>query len=309
MMTLRKRWLAAAFALLAVAGTSSAQAPGYPNKPIKLWVGFASGGGTDVAARLFAQKLTPVLGQPVLGQPVVVENRTGASGSIAASEVAKAEADRHRLLMIASTTFIHAALSSKAPYQVKRDFTPIAMTTFSPLVMVVGPSVPAKTVPELIEFARANPGKLTFGSDGIGGTSHLAGEMFNTMAGLQMAHVPFKGNGDVAVAIAGGQVDIGFPSLATAQPLLQAGKYRALAVTSGKRTELMSQLPTLDELGLKGFDIYAWFAFVGPAGMKESLKKQVLEVAVGTPDQLSAYFRQQHAIIAKLGKEVNIKLD
>lgn len=325
MTTIHRRRLLAAAGFLPLVQGAWAQGPAFPSRPVRLTVGFATGGGTDVAARLFAQKLTTAL-----GQPVVVENRTGAAGSIAAGEVLKAEPDGHRLLMLASTTFIHAALSTRVSYQIERDFTPISMAAYSPLVLVAGPSVTARNVPELIAFARAHPGKLSFGSDGIGGTSHLAGELFNLLGKVRTTHIPFKGNSDAAIAIAGGQVDIGYPSLASAHALLQAGKYRALAVTSLRRSELMPQLATLDELGLKGLDLAAWFGFVGPAGMneavveklraaiaavaaapdmKEALNKQVLEVMLSTPQELTAYFRQQNEIITRLGREADIRLE
>jgi tripartite-type tricarboxylate transporter receptor subunit TctC len=325
-----KSWtslLAAAMSSLVVAATAPAQAQAqdYPNKPIRLGVGFAAGGGTDVTARVFAQRLGDVL-----KQPVVVENRPGAAGAIAASEIMRSGPDGYRLLMLASGTFIQSVLSATPPYKIDRDFTPISMATSSPLVVVAGPSVQAKDIKELIEFARANPDKLTFGSDGFGGTSHLAGEMFNAWANVKIRHVPFKGSGEATVAVASGQVDIGFPSLAGAQSLLQAGKYRALGVTTAKRSALAPNLPTMDELGLKGFDIAAWYAFIGPAGMpravvdklnaaiasaastpemKESMTKQVLEVTLTTPEQMATYFRQQNAVISKLGKDASIKLD
>jgi tripartite-type tricarboxylate transporter receptor subunit TctC len=278
-----------------------------------------------VTARLFAQKLGMHL-----GQPMVVENRPGASGSIAAAEVARSEPDGYRLLMIASGTLFHSAVGGKVPYNIERDFTPIAMATIGPLVLMVGPSVTARTVPELIAYARANPGKLTFGTDGVGATAHLAGEMFNLMAEVKTVHVPFKGAGEATVAVASGQVDMGFPSLASAQPLLQAGKGRALAVSTLQRSSLLNNVPTLDEAGLKGYDLAGWFALIGPARMprakvdkigaavaavgnmpdvKDSLARLGLEASVMSPEQLASYFRQQSATVAKVARGASIKLE
>jgi len=322
---LQRRDALAAIAAMGATGVWAQGADNYPSKPIRILVGFGAGGGTDVTARLFAHKIGAQL-----GQTVVVENRPGASGSIAALEVAKSEPDGYKLLMIASGTVFHSALSSKVAYNLDRDFTPISLVTIGPLVLMVGPSVTARTVPELIAYGRANPGKLTYGTDGIGATAHLATEMLNLMANIKSVHIPFKGASDATVAIASGQVDMGFPSLASALPLLQSGRARALAVSTLQRSPLLPGVPTLDEVGLKDYDLAGWFALVGPARMprpmvdkinvaleavakqgdvKESLAKLGLEAALMTPERLSAYFRQQGAAVAKVGREANIKLE
>jgi tripartite-type tricarboxylate transporter receptor subunit TctC len=325
MLRTAKGLLHAAIGLLAVIGISDASAQSYPAKPVRLMVGFAPGGGTDVTARIFAQKLT---GQ--LGQPMVVENRSGAAGSLAAAEVAKSPPDGYRLLMVASSTFINTVLSANPSYSFERDFTPLTFVTISPLVLVVHPSVPARTASDLVTLARSRPGQLNFGSDGIGGTSHLAGELFNMLSKVKLLHVPFKGNADTAMAIAGGQIDIGFPSLASATPLMTAGKFRALAITSLKRSQLMLSLPTLDESGLPGYDLVSWFGFLGPAGLpkpivdklhavsvavanapdvREALAKQGVEVETKSPEEFAAFMRDQAVQISRLGKVANIKLD
>ena len=322
---LRRRDALAAIAAICATGAWGQVAENYPNKPIRMVVGFATGGGTDVTARLFAQKIGLQM-----GQTVVVENRPGASGSIAAQEVARSEPDGYKLLMIASGTLFHSAVGGKVAYNIDRDFTPISMVTIGTLILMVGPSLAARTVPELIAYGRANPGKLTFATDGIGATGHLASEMFNLMASIKAVHVPFKGSGEATVAIASGQVDMGFPSLASAQPLLQSGRGRALAVSTLQRTPLMPNVPTLDESGLKGYELAAWFALVGPAGMprpivdkinmalaavtkqsdvRESLARQGLDANLMTPEQLSAYFRQQSATVSKVAREAQIKVD
>jgi tripartite-type tricarboxylate transporter receptor subunit TctC len=195
---------------------------------------------------------------------------------------------------------------------------------------VVHPSVPARNLQEVIELTRSRPGQISFGSDSIGGTSHLAGELFNLMAKTKMVHVPFKGGGESAMATAAGQVQVNFPSKTSALPMLKAGKFRALAVTSLTRSSLLPDVPTLDELGLKGFDLVAWFGFVGPPGMprplvdklnvainkvaqggdiKESVSKQGMEVQIGSPEQFGTYMRTLGGQISRLGKEANIKLE
>jgi len=316
------RVAAGAFALLA---TVAVHGQSYPVKPVRMMVGFATGGGTDVTARFFAQKMSVPL-----GQSVVVENRPGAAGSIAAEQVAKSPPDGYRLLMIASGTFIHAALSTKTSYDIEKDFAPISFVTISPLLLVVHPSLPTRNVAELVALARRQPGQLSFGSDGVGATSHLGGELFNMLAKVKTVHVPFKGNADAALALASGQIEIGFPSIASATPLLSAGKFRALAVTSLKRSSLMPQLPTLDESGLPGYDVIAWFGVLAPAGTpkpiidrlqavivevasapdaKETVAKQGLEIQTSPPEQFAAFMRQQWKTIRELGRIANVKLE
>jgi len=311
--------------LAMVTPTLPAGAQTFPNKPIRLMVGFPPGGGTDITARLLAAKLGDHL-----GQPVVVENRPGAAGTIAAKQIAKSEPDGYRILMTASGTFIHSVLSSGPAYNIESELTPISMVSVSPLVVMVGSSVPVRDIGELIELARSKSGQMTFGSDGIGSTGHLAGELFNSMAKVKMLHVPYKGSGDVVVALASGQVDVIFPSMAAATPLLKSGKFRALAVTSIKRSTLLPSIPSLDESGLSGFDLVAWFALVGPVGMpqavveklnaaiikvvgesdvKDTVGKQGMELQAGSPEMFSKYLRESGASISRLGKQANIKLE
>lgn len=312
-------------AIAAHAGLATAQAQPYPNKPVRLLVGFAPGGGTDVTSRLFATKIGEKL-----GQPMVVENRAGAAGSIAADLIAKSDPDGYRLLMMASATFIHGVLSSKVPYNVTRDFTPITFLTMAPLVLVVGQDNKARNLDELIAWARAKPDGITYASDGVGATSHLAGELFQSMTKLKLIHAPFKGNAEALPALISGQIDIGFPSMATVMPMLQSGKLRAIAVTSGQRSTLLPDVPSLDELGLRGFDISAWYAVMGPPGMskpvvdklnavitevasapdmKELLSKQGLELQLRGPEAFATYIKGQEAMYSKLGKESSIKMD
>lgn len=316
------------YAVIVVFGqTLAVEAPAqsYPSKPVRIVVGFAAGGGTDVSSRLLAQKLSPQL-----GQPVVVENRPGAAGSIAAENVAKSPADGYTLLMLASTTFINAVARTNLPYDLVRDFAPVSLVTVAPLVLVVHPSVPARDTRELIALARSRPGRLTYGSDGVGGTSHLAGELFNLMAKVSLVHVPFKGGSESAVAVASGQIDINIPSAPSALPLLGAGKFRALAVTSAKRSSLMPSIPTLDESGLPGYELITWYGLLAPAAvpknivgqlnaaigkvvntpeMKESINKQGMEPETNSPEQYAAFMRGLAAQIAKLVKSTGFKVE
>ena len=315
-------WL---YTFIIAAGQSlsfEAPAQSYPTKPVRLMVGFAPGGGTDVTSRLIAQKLTSLL-----GQSVVVENRAGASGAIAAEFVARSPADGYTLLMIASTTFINSVLRAQ---NLERDLTPVSLATMAPLVLVVHPSVPARDVKELIALARTRPGKLNYGSDGVGGTTHLAGELFNFMAKVKLVHVPYKGAGDSVIATASGQVDINFPSAPAALPLLGAGKFRALAVTSVKRSSLLPSIPTLDESGFPGFDVPTWFGVVAPVAvpkeiiaqlnaailkvvntpeMKEAINKQGMEPQTNSPEQFAAFMRRQSGQIAKLVELAGMKAE
>ena len=265
-----------------------------------------------------------------LGQSVVIENRPGAAGSIAAGELAKSAPDGYRLLMVASGTFIHDVLSANMSYSLERDFAPISLVTISPLVLVIHPSLPARSVNDLVVFARSRPGQLSYGSDGVGATSHLGGELFNMLAKVKIVHVPYKGNAETALALASGQIEVGFPSMASAMPLFSAGKFRALAVTSIKRSSLAPSLPTLDESGLRGYNLIAWFGVLAPAGTpksivdrlnavianvagspdaKETVGKQGLEIEISSPEQFAAFMRESVTQISRLGKEANIKLD
>lgn len=300
-------------------------AQSYPVKPIRLLVGFPPGGGLDVTARLIAPKLSENL-----GQPVVVENRTGAGGSIAAEWVARSRADGYTLLLMAAAITVQPALRLKLPYDLERDFAPVSLVASGAFVLVVHPSVPARNVRELIALARSQPGKLNFGSSGVGGATHLANELFNWMAKVNIVHVPYKGGAEVAVAIAAGEVDMSFPSVTTALPLLEAGKLRALAVTSAKRASLMPSVPTLDESGLPGYDRSSWYGVLAPAGvpkdviarlnaaiakvvntleMKESLNRQGFEPQTSTSEQFAALIRREIAQNAKLVKLAGLKAE
>ncbi len=260
--------IATAVALAALSATPFAGAQAtYPTKPIRIVVPFPAGGTTDILARAVAQRLSETL-----GQPAVVDNRPGAGGNIGAELVAKAPADGHTLLMgTVGTHAINASLYSKMPYDHVRDFAPIILVAGVPNVLVVYPSVPVGSVKELIAYAKANPGKLNFASSGSGTSIHLAGELFKTMAGVQMAHVPYKGSAPAVTDLLGGQVQLMFDNLPSALPHIKAGKLKALAVTSATRAAALPDVPTIAESGLAGFDATSWFGLLAPAGTPQPI--------------------------------------
>jgi tripartite-type tricarboxylate transporter receptor subunit TctC len=253
--------IVAALSALLAAGDAAAQT-NYPDKPIRLLVGFVAGGPADLIARTVGDKLAEAWGKPVL-----IENVAGAGGNMATDRVAKAAPDGYTLLLGTTGPFIvHSSLYAKLPFDPVKDFAPITQLCFTPNIFVVHNDVPAKSVKELVALARAQPGQLTFASAGVGTTQHLAGELFKTMAGLDIQHVPYRGIAAVMPDLLGGRVTMVFSSPTTALPLVREGRIRALAVTSLKRAAAVPELPTMDESGFPGFDATAWFALVAPAG-------------------------------------------
>jgi tripartite-type tricarboxylate transporter receptor subunit TctC len=251
------RYLAAALALFSV----GAAAQGWPSKPVHLIVPYASGGPVDLSARLIAPKL-----QQALGQPVIVENKPGAGGNIGADFVAKSAPDGYTLVMGAIATHaINPALYPKLPYDPVRDFRHVALLVQVPNVLVVNNDLPARSVAELIALAKREPGRLDFASGSTGSTGHLAGELFKQMTGTYMVHIPYKGSAPAVADLFAGRVQLMFDNLASALPNIQAGKVRALAVTTLKRSSFLPELPTLDESGLKGFDMTTWWGLMAPA--------------------------------------------
>jgi tripartite-type tricarboxylate transporter receptor subunit TctC len=241
---------------------ANGQITAYPDKPVKIFVGFAAGGGTDVAARILAQKLTETL-----GQSIVVENRLGASGMIAAEALAKSAADGYTLMMGSQTTLAVApALYRKFSIDAARDFVAVAPAGVSPLVLVVHPSVPVRSVKELIALGKAKPGAINFGSGGLGTTPHMAGELFSLQAGIKMVHVAYRGEAPAINDLLGGQLDLIFANLSAVIGNVKAGSLRALAVTSAQRAASAPEIPTIAEVALPGFEAATWFALVAPAG-------------------------------------------
>ena len=259
--------------LCPVLGTAHAQ--NYPSKTVRLVVPFAAGGSTDIIGRVLAQKLTEAW-----GQQVIVDNRPGGSTVIGTDIVAKSPPDGHVLLVTPAPFTIVPSLIKKLPYDPAKDFEPITLINTTPLVVVVHPGVPAKNIKELVALAKAKPGVMNFGSSGSGGSNHLAGELFNTMANVKIVHVPYKGNAPALADLVGGHVDIVFNGLTSALPFIKSGKLRALGMTSLTRTAALPDMPTLDESGLKGFQAVAWNGLTGPARMpKEAVAKAADAVA------------------------------
>jgi tripartite-type tricarboxylate transporter receptor subunit TctC len=274
--------LAAALAALSAA-PCLALAQAWPSRPISLVVPYPAGGPVDVSARLVAQKL-----QAALGQPVVVENKPGAGGNIGADFVAKSAPDGNTLVMGAIATHaINPALYAKMPYDPIRDFRHVALVVQVPNVLVVNNDLPARTVAEFIALVKANPGKFDFASGSTGSTGHLAGELFKQMTGTFMVHIPYKGAGPAVTDLLAGRVHLMFDNLASALPNIRAGKVRALAVTTLKRSGFVPDLPTLDESGLKGFDMTTWWGVMAPAKTPDAIVERLaseIGTAIRAPD-------------------------
>ena len=265
---------AGAAALPAVSRFAWAQA--YPTRPVRWIVGFAPGGGNDIVARLMGQWLSERL-----GQQFVIENRPGAGTNIATEVVVNAPPDGYTLLLAGIPNAFNASLFGKLNFNFIRDIAPVAGIIRMPLVMVVNPSVPAKTVPEFIAYAKANPGKLNMASAGTGGGTHLAGELFKTMAGVNLVHVPYRGNGPALVALLGGQAEVLFPSFPSSIEYIRTGKMRGLAVTSAMRSDAMPELPTVGEF-VPGYEISAWYGAGAPKGTPteviDKLNREINEI-------------------------------
>ena len=262
---------------------SEAAAQAYPAKPIRFVVPYPPGGPLDTVARLTAQKVSEAV-----KQPVVVDNKPGAGGNIGADIVAKAPADGYTILMGAVATHaINPSLYASIPYDPARDFAPVTQLASTPNILVVHPSVPASNVREFIAYAKANPGKLNFGSGSTGSAGHLAGELFKAQAGVDMTHVPYKGAAPALQDLVAGQIHLMFDNLASALGQVRAGKVKGLAVTTAKRTPLAPDLPTVAESGLPGFDISTWFGVFVPAGTPRDVVERLhaeFTKALAAPD-------------------------
>ena len=296
----------------------------YPAKQIRIIVGFVPGGGSDFIARLVSAKLTEVF-----GRPVIVENRPGAGGAIATELVAKAPADGYMLLLGSAGPFsILPALSSKTPYDALKDFDPITLVVIMPFVTTVHPSLPVKNIKELIALARARPGQLNFGSPGHGSTNHLSGEMLKMMAKIDLVHVPYKGVSAAMADVIAGQIQILSGDLTTLMPQVKSGRLRAIAVTSGKRSTMAPEIPTIAESGVAGYDTSGWFGMVAPAGTPrvviERLNTEMVkaittpesrerlgtlggDVVANTPPEFAIFIRADHAKWARLVAATGLK--
>jgi tripartite-type tricarboxylate transporter receptor subunit TctC len=237
-----------------------ANAQTYPSRPVHWIVGFAPSGGNDIIARIMGKWLSERF-----GQPFVIENRPGAASTLATDVVAHALPDGYSLLLLSVNNASSASLYDKLNFNLLTDIAPVAGIGFNPLALVVNPSVPAKTVPEFIAYVKANPGKVNMASAGTGGIGHLAGELLNMMAGINLVHVPYRGNGPALAALLGGEVDVLFPSLASSAEFIRAGKLRGLAVTSAMRSETLPDIPTVGEF-VPGYEISTWYGIGAPKG-------------------------------------------
>jgi tripartite-type tricarboxylate transporter receptor subunit TctC len=248
----------------------------WPSRPVHLVVPYAPGGPVDLSARLIAPKL-----QQALGQPVVVENKPGAGGNIGADFVAKSAPDGYTLVMGAIATHaINPALYARLPYDPVRDFRHVALLVQVPNVLVINNELPARTVAELVELAKRQPGKLDFASGSTGSTGHLAGELFKQLTGTYLVHIPYKGSAPAVADLLAGRVHLMFDNLASAAPNIQAGKLRALAVTTVRRSSFLPELPTLDESGLKGFDMTTWWGLMAPAKTPQPVIDRISQEAL-----------------------------
>ena len=317
----RKKFAAALGMLLWLPGHPWAQAPKYPAKPIRMVVGYAPGGGSDIMGRLIAQQITEAL-----GQQVVVENRAGAAQNVAAEYVAKSSADGYTLFLSSAALGINVSLYSKINYDPVKDFAPVAAFATSPNLLLVHPSFPSRTVKEFIAVAKKNPGKLNFSSSGSGSTQHLSGEMLKLRIGVDMTHIPYKGSAPSMTALASGEVDFSFNNIPAAQPLMIPGRIRALGITSAKRSPLLPELPTLIEGGLPGFVTQTWYGVLAPAGtpgdvintlnavivkaiQKDDFRVRIAQTGADTIAETPEYFRKmlreeidRWAIVVKASK-------
>ncbi len=297
--------------------------PAYPQTTIRIVLGFSPGSAPDVAARILAERF-----RAAWGKPVVVENMLGAGGNVAADHVAKAAPDGATLLMAGNAAIvINPSLYAKLPYDPARDLVPIAQVTIAPNVLVLNKDVPAGSVQDLVELARRRPGELTFASAGIGTSTHLAGELFQTMAGVKLQHVPYRDSAALLSDLVTGRVTMFFGSIASVLPQARDGQLRALAVTSLRRSPAMPELPTLDELGFSGFDAGAWFGLMAPAGTpaqivamlhdeaqmavtapaaREKFAALGMETVVRSSDEFAAAIRAETPVWARLIKQVGI---
>lgn len=326
-MNTTRRQALARFAVLAAApyaGRSLAQS--FPARSVRFVVPYPPGGPLDTVARLLAQRVSALW-----GQPVVVENIAGAGGNIGAAAVAKATPDGHTILMGAVATHaINPSLYAAMPYDAAKDFIAVTQVASTPNVLVVNPQVPAKSVSELVAHARAKPGGLNYGSGSTGSAGHLAGELFNSLAGVRMVHVPYKGAPAAMQDLIAGRVDLMFDNLASSLTQVKAGRIRALAVTTAKRTPLAPDLPTLAESGLPGFDISTWFGIFAPAGtpraaidriysdfarslaeaeVREKLVAMGADPVISTPEAFAAFVTAEAAKYARLVKASGAKAD
>ena len=317
------RKILSALAMLAWAGNAFAQSP-YPSRPITMVVGFAPGGGTDTVARILAK----YVGES-LGQQVIVENRAGAGGNIATDYTAKAAPDGHIIhLGNVGSLAVAPHILANLPYDPLKDLAPITMAAVFPNVLVVQPSLPVKSLADYVKLANEKPGSVTFGSSGIGGAGHLAGELLKMMAHIDIVHVPYKGGGPAMQGMLGGQVSSIFATPVSSGGQIKSGKVRAIATTGPKRDPLLPDVPTVAESGYPGYEAMNWYAYVAPAQtpkpvidilhreitkalsapeVRDLLNKQGLAPSPSTPEELARYMKSEYETWGKVVKQAGIK--
>jgi tripartite-type tricarboxylate transporter receptor subunit TctC len=304
------------------AAADSAAADGYPVKPVRMVVGLAPGGATDIVARALSQRLTDKL-----GRAFVVDNRSGAGGTIASAIVAKAPADGYTLLAVSAGYSISAALYSELPYDPVRDLVPVSRLAESPFLLVVHPSLPVKSVKQLIAVAKAKPGALNFAYAGNGSSGHLTGELFKSMAGIKTNDIPYKGAGPAMIDVLSGQADLMVANILSSLPHVRSGRLRALALTGGKRSSIVPELPTVSEAGVPGYAVASWYGVLAPKGasagivgklnseinaamnspaMKDWLQKDGAEPVAETPEQFGRHIQNEIARWQKVVKQAGI---
>ncbi|WP_375199048.1 Bug family tripartite tricarboxylate transporter substrate binding protein [Cupriavidus metallidurans] len=300
-------------------------ADAWPSRPIQLLIPYPPGGSADLLARPLGAKL-----QERLGQPIVLDYRPGAGGTIATQALARSKPDGYTLIMVLAAHAINPSLYPKLPYDTRKDFAPVSLVANLPLILAGSPSLKARNVPELIAAAKAAPGTITFGSAGNGNTGHLAGELFDSMAGVKMTHVPYKGSAQVVNAMLAGDIQLTFDSISTSMPQIRAGRMTALAVTSAKRAAMAPDVPTLAEAGVPGFDINGWYAILAPAGtpravvdklsseiaavltqpeLRSQLAANGYEPVGSTPAALGAHIDAELVRWNKVVREAGVKLE
>lgn len=323
-MTIRTLFLAA---LVLFHGFASVQAQGYPTRPVRMIVGFPPGGGTDVVARIIAPRLSEYL-----GQPVVIDNRPGATGTVAGGVVARSPADGYTIMMgHVSVNAIAPSLFAKLPYDVSRDFAPVTLAAAVPHIVSVHPALPATSIKQLVALAKARPGELSFPSAGNGSTPHLAGEMFKLMTGTKILHVPYKGTGQSIPDLLAGQHQVAFDTMPAAAPYARSGRMRALAVTSVKRVGEFANVPTVEESGVRGYHMTTWYGVFAPAGTPPAIvsrlhaeinkamqasgtRERLVEsgfdgTITRTPEEFAAMVRADVVRYAKVVKDAGLQID
>lgn len=324
MFVTRRHLLQGATALAAGGALPAFAQQNYPTRPVTLVVSFPPGGQNDIAARIVAQ---PMAGY--WGSNMVVDNRSGASGAIGAQMVAKANPDGYTLLLLAINHTILPALRASMPYDVNKDFSPVSMVASFPIVLVVNPSLPIHSVQEFIDYAKKNEGKVSFGSSGVGGGEHLAGELFCSQAGVKLLHVPYKGSAPAVTDLVGGQIQAMFCAAPGALAHIKSGSLRAIGISSARRSQVLPDVPTIAEAGVPGYEAGSWVGVVAPAGTPQAvietinanlrralddqgIKERLLELcgepAPGTPQQFTDFIEAETTKWARTVKQANIEI-